>query len=178
VELEFNLHSASVRRFEFSVFEKPLSQRFHKTQAMPIFTFEGTASWKSGLECELTIKGKHIATVSPPQELGGKQGYCVPEEVFAASLASCMNTLFIMIAKNSKLALEKAETEAAVKMSVEGLEKLIFTDIHFCQTVKLANDTDMERKKTKSVFNIAQKICPLRQSWGEKVPISFELNFE
>jgi uncharacterized OsmC-like protein len=63
-------------------------------------------------------------------------------------------------------------------MSVEGLEKLIFTQIGFCQTVKLDNDNERERKKAQSVFNIAQKICPLRQSWGEKVPISFELSFE
>jgi organic hydroperoxide reductase OsmC/OhrA len=145
---------------------------------MPEFSFEGTADWKSGLECDVFVKGKHIATVSPPPEMGGKQGYCVPEEVFAASLASCMNTIFIMIAKNSNLALRKAKTVATVKMNVEGLEKLVFTHIHFCQTVKLENDNERERKKTKSIFNIARKICPLKQSWGEKVSISFELNFE
>jgi organic hydroperoxide reductase OsmC/OhrA len=145
---------------------------------MPEFNFEGSASWKSGLECDVSIKGKQIATVSPPPEMGGKQGYCAPEEVFAASLASCMNTIFLMIAKNSNLALKKAQTNATVRMNVEGMEKLIFTHIGFCQTVKLENDNERERKKAKSVFNIAQKICPLRQSWGEKVPIAFELHFE
>jgi hypothetical protein len=25
---------------------------------------------------------------------------------------------------------------------------------------------------------MAEKICPLRQSWGEDVPISFDLNFQ
>ena len=49
---------------------------------MPEFVFEGDARWKSGTECDLTVKGKHIATVSPPPEFGGKQGYCVPEEIF------------------------------------------------------------------------------------------------
>ncbi len=68
---------------------------------MSLFTFEGTATWKSGTECDLSIRGKHIITVSPPPEFGGKQGYCVPEEIFAASLASCMNTIFLLIAKNS-----------------------------------------------------------------------------
>lgn len=144
---------------------------------MPEFNFEGAASWKSGFECDLSIKGKRIATVSPPPEMGGKQGYCAPEEVFAASLASCMNTIFVMIAKNSNLPLKKAETRATVKMNVEGMEKLIFTHISFCQTIKLENDNERERKKAQSVFDIAQKICPLRQSWGEKVPISFELHF-
>jgi organic hydroperoxide reductase OsmC/OhrA len=145
---------------------------------MPEFNFEGSASWKSGLECNISVKGKQIATVSPPVEMGGKQGYCAPEEVFAASLASCMNTIFLMIARNSNLAVKKAETKATVTMNVEGMEKLIFTHISFCQVVKLENDNERERKKTQSVFKIAQKICPLRQSWGESVPISFELNFE
>ncbi len=145
---------------------------------MPEMIFEGTAKWKSGTECDLTVKGKHIVTVSPPPEFGGKEGYCVPEEIFAVSLASCINTLFLLIAKNSKLALKDLETKATVKMNVEGLEKLIFTNVHFNMNVKLETDTERERKKATSVYQIAQKICPLRQSWGEGVPISFELNFQ
>lgn len=145
---------------------------------MPEFNFEGTASWKSGTECDLTVKGKHIATVSPPPEFGGKQGYCVPEEIFAASLASCINTLYILIARNSHLRMKGLETKATVKMDAQGLEKLIFTNVHFEMKAKLEKDDERERKKANSVFQIAQKICPIRQSWGEKVPITFELNFQ
>jgi organic hydroperoxide reductase OsmC/OhrA len=145
---------------------------------MPEFTFEGTASWKSGTECDLSIRGKNFITVSPPPEFGGKQGYCVPEEVFAASLAACMNTIFLLIAGNSKIGFKKLETRAAVKMTAEGLEKLIFTHIHFAICVKLENDNERERKKAHAIYDKAQKICPLRQSWGEKVHISFELSFQ
>jgi len=145
---------------------------------MPELCFEGSASWKGGTESELAIKGKRFITVSPPPEFGGKQEYCVPEEVFAASLASCMNTIFLLIASNSKLGLKKLETKAAVKMNAEGLEKLIFTHIHFVITVKLENDNERERRKARSIYEKAEKICPLRQSWGEKVPISFELDFQ
>jgi organic hydroperoxide reductase OsmC/OhrA len=142
------------------------------------FCFEGTASWLSGTESDLTIKGKRFITVSPPPEFGGKQGYCVPEEVFAASLASCMNTIFLLIAGNSKLGLKKLETKAAVKMNAEGLEKLIFTHIHFAITVKLEDDNEHERRRAQSIYEKAEKICPLRQSWGEKVKLSFELSFQ
>jgi len=145
---------------------------------MPELVFEGAANWTSGTECDLTVKGKHISTVSPPPEFGGKPGYCVPEEIFAASLASCMNTLFILIARNSSLKFRNLETKAAVTMNVEGLEKLIFTHIHFAMNVKLEKDDEHERKKANSVYQIAQRICPLRQSWGEKVHISFELNLQ
>ena len=143
-----------------------------------MFDFEGTASWKSGTECDLTIKGKHIATVSPPPEFGGKAGYCVPEEIFAAALASCINTLFLLIARNSKLQLKSLETKATVTMNAEGLEKLIFTNIHFDMKIKLDKDDEWERKKANTVYQMAQKICPIRQSWGERVPITFELNFQ
>lgn len=140
--------------------------------------FEGTATWKSGLECELTIKGKKIATVSPPPSFGGKEGYCVPEEVFAAALASCMNTLFLLIANNSKLNLKNLDTKAVVTMNAESLEKLIFTHIHFAMKVQLETDNERERKKANTVYQMAQKICPIRQSWGENVPVSFELAFQ
>jgi len=145
---------------------------------MPELVFEGAANWKSGTECDLTVKGKHIVTVSPPPEFGGKEGYFVPEEIFAAALASCMNTLFLLIAKNSNLRFKNLETKAVLKMNAEGLEKLIFTDIHFAMKVRLEKDTEWERKKANSVFQIAQKICPLRQSWGENVPITFALKFQ
>ena len=145
---------------------------------MSELSFEGSADWKSGTECDLSVKGKHIATVSPPPSFGGKAGYCAPEEIFAASLASCMNTIYLLVSKNSSLQLKKLGTDATVKMNAASLEKLIFTNIHFSMKVKLATDNERERKKAEQVYKIAQKICPLRQSWGEDVPISFELNFE
>ncbi|MBK5133790.1 OsmC family protein [Candidatus Bathyarchaeota archaeon] len=88
-----------------------------------------------------------------------------------------MNTIFLLVAGNSKLELKSLETKAAVTMNVEGLEKLIFTHIHFTMNIGLQNDDERERAKAKKVYDIAQEICPLRQSWGEDVPISFKLNF-
>jgi organic hydroperoxide reductase OsmC/OhrA len=144
---------------------------------MPEMNFEGLASWKGGLECDLSVKGKTIAKVSPPPSFGGTEGYCSPEDIFAAALASCMNTLFLLIAKNSKLELKKLDTKANLTMNVEGLDKLIFTNVHFVMTVGLENDTEWDRKKANTVYEMAQKICPIRQSWGEGVPINFELHF-
>ncbi len=145
---------------------------------MPEISFEGTATWKGGTECQLTVKGKEIATVSPPPMFGGKEGYCVPEDIFAAALASCINTLYLLIAKNSQLQLKSLETKADVKMNIESMEKLIFTNVHFNMNVGLQSDNERERSKASKVYEMAQKICPIRQSWGEDVPISFELNFK
>jgi len=144
---------------------------------MPNMIFNGSATWTDGTECELTVKGNKIATVSPPPEFGGKAGYCDPEEIFAASLASCMNTIFILVARNSQIGLSSLETKAGVTMNIEGLEKLVFTHIHFTMDIGLEIDTERERTKAEKVYQIAQNICPLRQSWGEDVPITFELNY-
>ncbi len=144
---------------------------------MPELDFEGTATWSGATECALYVKGKQIVAVSPPPSFGGKEGYCTPEDIFAAALASCINTLFLLVAKNSQLDLKNLETKATVKMNVEGMEKLIFTNVHFAMNVALEKDNDHERKKAEMVYGIAQKICPIRQSWGEAVPIDFELKF-
>ena len=79
---------------------------------MPEMNFEGTATWKGATECELSIKGKKLVIVSPSPSFGGKEGNCVPEDIFAAALASCINTLFLLIAKNSQLGLKNLETIA------------------------------------------------------------------
>lgn len=145
---------------------------------MPEMNFEGIATWNSGTECTLSVKGKDLVTVSPPPMFGGREGYCAPEDIFAAALASCMNTLFLLIAKNSQLGLRNLETKANLTMNIEGMEKLIFTNVHFMMNVALETDNERERKKATTVYGMAQKICPIRQSWGEAVPISFELNFK
>jgi organic hydroperoxide reductase OsmC/OhrA len=80
---------------------------------------------ESNTESDVAVKGKHIVTVSPPPQFGGKAGYCTPEDIFTASLASCMNTIYLLIAGNSKLGLKNLETNATLKMDAEGLKKLI-----------------------------------------------------
>jgi organic hydroperoxide reductase OsmC/OhrA len=144
---------------------------------VPELDFEGVATWKSGMECNISVKGKNLATVSPPPSFGGTAGYCSPEDIFAAALASCINTLYLLIAKNSQLTLKSLETKATVKMHVEGMEKLIFTNVHFNMMVGLEKDNEHERSKAEKIYAMAQKICPIRQSWGEGVPISFDLKF-
>jgi uncharacterized OsmC-like protein len=88
-----------------------------------------------------------------------------------------MNKLFLLIAKNSKLELKTLGTKANLTLNVEGMGKLIFTNVHFVMSVGLETDNEYDRKKAKTVYDMAQKICPIRQSWGEGVPIDFELKF-
>jgi uncharacterized OsmC-like protein len=88
-----------------------------------------------------------------------------------------VKTIFILVAGNSKLGLKSLQAKAKVEMNIEGLESLIFTHIHFNMDIGLVDDNERERKKAEKVYQIAQKICQLRQYWGENVPISFKLNF-
>jgi len=145
---------------------------------MPELVFEGTANWIGGVECDLIVKGERLATVSPPPEFGGKAEYPAPEEIFAASLASCMNTIYILVARNSQLPLKNVETTAKIKVSVDGMEKLVFTSIEFNISIKLETDDARNRKKAENILRVAERICPLRQSWGDKVPITFKLSFQ
>jgi organic hydroperoxide reductase OsmC/OhrA len=142
---------------------------------MSDMVFEGAARWKGGNESDLRIKGNIIATVSPPPEFGGKGNCCAPEEVFAASLASCMNTIFLLVGESSNLELNSLETKASVTMNVVGFS--FFSGIHFIMNVGLKQDNDNERAKVQRIYKIAQKSCPLSHSWGEDVPITFSMNF-
>jgi hypothetical protein len=87
-----------------------------------------------------------------------------------------LKTLFLLIAKNSQLGLKNLLTKAEVIMNVEGMEKLIFANVHFSMDVRLENAQNT--KKSQHLYNMAQKICSLRQSWGENVPIRVKPNFK
>jgi hypothetical protein len=76
------------------------------------------------------------------------------------------------------LALKNLDTLTVVKMKVEEMEKLIFTKVHFNMNVALEKGNERERGKARKVYDMAQKISPLRRSWGEAIPIGVELNFK
>jgi hypothetical protein len=52
------------------------------------------------------------------------------------------------------------ETKAAVKMNAEGLEKLIFTHIHFAITVKLENDMNEKEEKPSPSMKKPRRYAP------------------
>jgi len=106
--------------------------------------FEGAANWKGGTECDLTIKGNTIATISPPPEFDGKVAHSLPGEIFATSLVSCMNIIFLLVASNCKLWLCNLDTKAAVTMSFEGLEKIVLKHIHVIMDIGLQTDNERE----------------------------------
>ena len=62
------------------------------------------------------------------------------------------------------------------KISLQKLLFLIYSRLTI--NVDLQKDDECERQKANNVYQIAQKICSLRQSWGEDVLVSFELNCE
>jgi hypothetical protein len=78
-----------------------------------------------------------------------------------------MNTLFILIAKNSKLELKTLGTKANLTLNVEGMGKLIFTNVHFVMSVGLETDNEYDRKKAKP-FTIWLKRFVLFGNLGAK----------
>lgn len=77
-----------------------------------------------------------------------------------------MNTIFILVARNSQLGLSSLETKAGVTMNIEGLEKLIFTHIHFTMNIGLDKDTERERKPKKSIRSLKTSVPSVNH--GEK----------
>ena len=59
--------------------------------------FEGTDTWNGGTECQLIAKRQEIGTVSPLPSFGGKEDYCVPEEIFVARFMHEYSVLAIRI---------------------------------------------------------------------------------
>jgi hypothetical protein len=55
--------------------------------------------------------------------------------------------------------MKELETIANIKMNIEGMEKLVFINVHFNMNVGLENDNERERKKAITVYDMAQRFA-------------------
>jgi len=118
-----------------------------------------------------TMSGAKDAEIGPPLEYGGNADTLNPEELFVASINSCLMLVFRHFADKSGVAVEsyEADAEGTVEKTRNGLR---FTKVDVQAKVKLgATDVD---GKLHELAELAEKFCLVSNSVS--CPVSYTVS--
>ncbi len=76
------------------------------------FIYTTKVKWLKERVGRVASSGKPVLEISTPPEFGGKEGVWAPEELFIASVNSCVMTTFLYFANKEKLNFVSYESEA------------------------------------------------------------------
>ena len=117
------------------------------------------------------MSGAKEAEIGPPLEYGGSADTLNPEELFVASINSCLMLVFYHFAEKSHVAIEsyEASAEGTVEKTRDGLR---FTHVNVQAQVK-AQATDVAGK-LRELAELAEKFCLVSNS--VTCPVTYEVS--
>ena len=132
--------------------------------------FKNTIRCVAGDPAVTTMSGADEAQIGPPVEYGGRSDTLNPEELFVASINSCLMLVFYHFAEKSGLDIQKydAQAEGTVEKTRNGLR---FTRVDVHARVK-AEAADVAGKLQK-VADLAERFCLVSNSVS--CPVSYKV---
>jgi organic hydroperoxide reductase OsmC/OhrA len=115
-----------------------------------------------GLETDMTV----------PEEFGGDSNNPSPEDLFSASLQTCMIATFKTIAERKDLDYQRIESEASVNLDRGEDSRPVMKKADINLGVKGID----EKEKAENVAQATEKNCFIHNSVKTDVRISFELS--
>jgi organic hydroperoxide reductase OsmC/OhrA len=133
-------------------------------------------SFKNALSCVMgrpavtTMSGAKNVEIGPPIEYGGSADTLNPEELFVASINSCLMLVFYHFAEKSAVEIERydSQAEGAVEKTRTGLR---FTNVSVQVQVKVQG-TDAT-SKLGELAGLAEKFCLVSNSVS--CPVSYNV---
>lgn len=132
------------------------------------FIFTTTLIWAGDKRGKLFCPNKPQIEISTPPEFRGPVGYWSPEDLFLASINSCIMTTFIYFAEKLFLVFlsYKSEIEGEVTFE-EG--KLAFSSVTVRPVIEVKSGTDKE--KAKQAIEKSEKHCLISSSVKPKITL-------
>ena len=130
------------------------------------FVYATKVKWLKERVGRVVSSGKPVLEISTPPEFGGKEGIWAPEELFIASVNSCVMTTFLYFANKEKLKFVSFESEAEgiLERSKRGFW---FSQITLYPKIEVANEQMIE--KAKALLETAKTHCLISNSIETKV---------
>ena len=135
-------------------------------------SFKNTVRCGGGGTAITTMSGAKDAEIGAPAEYGGRADTLNPEELFVASINSCLMLVFYHFAEKSGLGIEsyEADAEGTVAKTRSGLR---FTSVQVQARVKTSG-TDVT-DQLEEMAKLAEKYCLVSNSVNFPVTYSVSL---
>ena len=136
------------------------------------FTYTTGARWEQGREGVLSAPNKPDVRVSSPPEFQGPEGNWTPENLYVASVETCLMLTFLASARSRKLEFTAYQSQA------EGLlepvyGKLVISKITVRPTVTLTREED--REKAQEILDSVEEQCFISNSIESEVAVEAEI---
>lgn len=131
-------------------------------------SFKNVLSCVAGKPAVTTMSGAKDVEIGPPVEYGGSADTLNPEELFVASINSCLMLVFYHFAEKSGVEIERydSQAEGAVEKTRNGLR---FTSVNVQVQVKGVNAAG----KLGELAELAEKFCLVSNSVS--CPVSYNV---
>jgi len=125
--------------------------------------------WRHQRECRVSARENPDLTVATPPEFGGPEGMWSPEELFVASVGSCLLSTFLYFAYRFELPFESYSSTSTGTMEktsqgfrFTGIDVLIAVTVPDAKAAKKASSLRLKEKMEKYCPVSASLDCPVR----------------
>jgi len=139
------------------------------------FIYKNSIKWQSEKKGLLSSFGKPDIKIATPLEFKGHVGIWTPEDLFVASVNSCIMTTFLYYAEKEGIEFlsYKSEAEGVLEWT-EG--RLIFSEIKVKPLVFIKQNSNIE--KIKGILEASEKNCLISNSIKCEVKVLPEIKIE
>ena len=125
------------------------------------YRYRTSVRWTGEKKGTMSVEGKPPVEVATPPEFKGHEGIWSPEDLFVASVNSCILTTFLAFAEREGLGFSAFESEAeGILEFVDG--KFLFTKVVVRPRVALGDAR--EREKALEILRKAERNCLVSNS--------------
>jgi len=137
-------------------------------------TFETELTWKEGKQANLTARDNPVLQAATPPEFGGPAHTWCPEELFVASIESCLMSTFLYFADRFHLSLAaySSRTKGILEKTAEGLR---FSGVEVRIEVAWEDDESLEKADSLRLKEKLEKYCPVSASLICPVSVQMEM---
>lgn len=142
----------------------PLDKRQH---------FSVTLEWKNDHEMVLHTREIPDIIVGPPVAFGGKPHYTIAQDLFLGSIATCLTSTFITVAKLKHLSFTMLKTEVEGILEIFSKDDVRFTEV--ISTMHLALDKPNDASVAKSAHKKTANTCVIDLTIKDSLPMKHNL---
>ena len=134
-----------------------------------MYSYETIVTWGEGKQGSIRAGDKPTLRVATPPEFGGPKGIWSPEELFVASVGSCLMTTFLYFIELLGIRLVSYDSHAGGTME-KTPDGLRFTAMDVAIVVKVEDESDYQ--KALGLKKKLEKYCPVSTSLNFPVTLS------